>query len=188
MIDSRDSYSEPLKLGKHLPINLDDAYKRKNSDFHTSPESFAHAVRVLMLGYALVSAADGERPWCSLGAALKRISTVENLSRISAKSGHVCHHKIVEAEMNVRCEWTRIAQAETILRLSDVIEIVGQRFAIWPISAELKGVGGKGSFNRNKLTSFNPYSQENWRGNNREYSSSSWQVPNKGGVVEYFLY
>ena len=165
-LDGRDSFSEPLKLGKHLSINLDGALKRRTSDFNASPEAFAHAVRVLLLGYALVSSADTGRPWCTLDAAMKHISTVENLSRISAKSGHANHHKIVEAEMTVRCEWTRVSQAETALTVSDIIEIVSQRFSIWPLSSDLKGSsGGKGLIAR-KVANVNPYTNDQWQWNN----------------------
>ena len=166
MIDGRDTFSEPLKLGKHLSINLDGAMKRKVSDFASSPEAFVHAVRVLMMGYALVSAADAGLPWVSLDAAQKHIATVENLSRISARGGHTFHQRILDAEMNVRCEWTRVAQAESSLLLSDIIEIVGQRFTIWPTPAELKGSGGKGV--SRKVPQYNPYSNE------PSSSSSGW--------------
>merc|ERR1712105_518575 len=177
LYDGRDAYSEPLKLGKHLSITLDGALKRKTSDFNASPEAFVHAVKVLLLGYVLVSAADEGRPWCSLDAAQKHITTVENLSRISAKAGHPFHHKILEAEMNVRCEWTRIAQAETILCLSDVIEIVSQRLTIWPIATELKGMSGKGSVNKSKPTSFNPYENNDYYA--RQPYLFSWQGSGK---------
>ena len=172
-----------MKLGKHLSINLDGAYKRKNSDFNSSPEAFAHAVRVPMLGYVLVSAGDEGRPWCSLGAAMKHISTVENLTRVSARSGHSGHHKIVDAELNVRCEWTRVAQAETVLCLSDVIEIVGQRFTIWPLSTDLKGLGGKGSFTRYKMPYSNDAQSSSWRGG-RDWNSQ-WQQSNKNLLLGY---
>ena len=166
MIDGRDCFNEPLKLGRHLSINLEGAMKRKVSDFNSSPEAFVHAVRVLMFGYALVSAADQGPPWCSLDAAQKHISTVENLSRMSARGGHINHQRIVEAEMNVRCEWTRVAQAESILCLSDIIEIVSQRFTMWPVITDLKGSGGKGISKLRSVANYNPYNDS---------SSSSWQ-------------
>ena len=96
---------------------------RRVSDFNASPGAFARTVRVMLLGYVSVSAG---RPWRSLGASQKRISTVEGISRISARTGHSNRHKIAESEMNLRCEWARIDQADTILRLSDVIEVVGE--------------------------------------------------------------
>ena len=62
LMDGRDTYDEPLKLGRQLSTDLDGALRRKRSDFNSSPEAFVHAVRVLMRGYALVSAADEGRP------------------------------------------------------------------------------------------------------------------------------
>ena len=139
-----------------------------------------------MLGYVLVSAADEGRPWRSLGAALKPISTVENLSRVSAKAGHWGRQKIIDAALNVRCEWARISLAETVLCLSDVIEIVGQRFTIWPIATELKGFGGKGSFSKKRVT--NPYSNDaqssGWRGKG-DWSVTPWQQAPRNLLLEY---
>ena len=130
MIDDRDYYSEPFKLGKHSPIHLDGAFKRKTSDSNASPEAFAHAARVLMYVYVVASDADSGRPWRSLDAAQKHVSTVENLPRAPARAGRPSHRKILDAEVNVRCEWARVTQAETTLSLRDIIEIVSQRFTI----------------------------------------------------------
>ena len=175
--DGRDSYNEPLKLGKHIQINLDGAQKKRNSDFNTSPEAFAHAVRVLMMGYALVSAAD-TIPWCSLDAARKHLSLVDAATRASARGFHANHHKIVEAEMTARNEWVRVAQAETQLILSDIIELVVQRHSIWPAVSELKGGKGKGGAKKGH----NPYAssssnQQGWQNNGgwQEWNSSTNQ-------------
>ena len=128
MIDGRDSYNEPLKLGKHLSINLDSALRREVSEFNSSPEAFARAVRVLMLWYVLASSADVGNPWRSSGAAQQHISTVGNLSRISARSGQYNRNKILDAEMNVRFERARIAQAETIFFLGRRRRNCGAKF------------------------------------------------------------
>ena len=61
-IDGRDSYNKPMRLGKHLSINLDGALKRELSDFNASTAAFARGARVLMMGYVLVSATDTTRP------------------------------------------------------------------------------------------------------------------------------
>ena len=135
-----------MKLGKHLSISLDGPFRRKSSDFNSAPDTFLRAASVLMMGNVRASAADVGPTWCSLGVAQKHISTVERLSRIPANAGRGAHRKIVDAEMNVRCEWARASRAESIICLIEVIEIVGQRVTICPIATESKGFGGKWSF------------------------------------------
>ena len=54
-------------------------------DFLLSAESFVHAIRVLMHGYALVSM--GDEPgseWVALGTALARVATVGDFSRANS--------------------------------------------------------------------------------------------------------
>ena len=152
--DGRDAFNEPLRLGKHIQIDLGGAAKKRFSDFASSTEAFLHAVRILLIGYALVSAADPV-PWCSLGAAQRYINCVESVSRISAKSNHIFHRKLLDAEMNARSEWTRIAQAEPNLSLVDIIEIIANKHTIWPVAADLKGTKGAGWPNKRSAT--NPY-------------------------------
>ena len=48
-----------------------------------------------------------------------------------------------------------VSQADSIF-LIGVIEIVGRRFAIWPVPTELKGRGGKGVSTTRNSTSSNP--------------------------------
>ena len=144
LCDGRDTISEPLKLGKHIQIDIGGATKKRFSDFGSSPEAFLRAVRILLLGYALVSAAD-PTPRCSLDAAQRYISCVEAVSRLSAKSHHANHQKILDADMSARIEWTRVAQAEPSLNLGDIIEIAANKHTIWPIAADLKGTKGDGS-------------------------------------------
>ena len=166
MAGGRDSYKDPLKLGKHLSVNLGGALKWKTSDSNASPDAYLRAVRVLMMGYVLVAAADSGRPRRSLGAARKHISTMGDLSRMSAKAGQLRHRKILESDMNARREWTRIAQPGDILRTVEVVDSFGRWFAIWPISTELKAVGGKRSLSKQKSASTAPYSND-W---------NSWQI------------
>ena len=140
---------------------------------------------MLLLGYVLVSAADDGRPWRSIDAAQKHISTVENVPRISAKAGHQLPHKILGGEMNVRGERTRVAQAETILRLSDVIEIVSQRFTIWPVATELKGFG-KASFSKSKLTGFTPYLSQNDNSSRQNQYARKYNSVKDRGLFDRF--
>ena len=129
------------------------------------------------MGYTLVSAGDAAKPWCSLDAAQKHISHVECAIRASAKSNHANHHKILDAEMTVRAEWTRIAQREPTLDLSDIVEIVSHRHTNWPIVTELRNPSAKGWSNRRNV--FNPYRNNGYRGHGWN-SASSWQAPQTG--------
>ena len=75
----------------------------KNSEFPSSADAFARAVRVLMHGYAIVSMADppgGE--WCGMEAALRHISVVGNVSRANSKSTAFTRGRIMEADAVVR--------------------------------------------------------------------------------------
>ena len=116
-----------------------------------------------MHGYVLVSAADTGPPWCSLDAANRHLASVENLSRASAKNYHAMHHKLTEAEMAVRNEWTRMSQAEPRLTLTEIIELVSQRHTLWPVISELKSPAiGKGNDRiLKKEENRNPYEQRN---------------------------
>ena len=110
---------------------------KKNNDFSQSPESFCHAVRVLMHGYAIVSMEDpaGDE-WRSLGAALQHVSTVESFSRANSKSAGSLHYRIMEAEAAVRSEWTKLGQTQQGISLTAIIDVVAQRHAIWPLLSE----------------------------------------------------
>ena len=175
LIDGRDFHSEPVRLSKNLTIDLAGPNKRTASDFNTSAEPFLHAVRVIMNGYALVSANDTV-PWCSLEADRKRLTIGGNISRASSKSQHTAHNKILDTEMQVRCEWARISQSDTRYSLSDVIEIVAHRHSIWPITADLRGTrDGEGRVNR----TVNPYSND-WPSASSSYGKSYWSKGGKG--------
>ena len=74
--------------------------------FNLPPENFAHTVKVLMMGYVLVSANDPpgmER--CTLEAAKAHIDIVEHYSRLDSLAQHQLHYRIMEIEMAVRNEW-----------------------------------------------------------------------------------
>ena len=61
MMDGRDLIAEPqsrTKLGKDLTLLIETKDNRENSDFNLPIESFAHALKVLMMGYVLVSCLD----------------------------------------------------------------------------------------------------------------------------------
>lgn len=169
LIDGRYFHSEPANLSKNLTTDLAGGTKRNTSDFNTSAESFLRAARVLMGGYALVSAFD-VIPWCALEAAQKHIITVGNISRTSSKHRHTARSRILDAEMPARREWARIAQSDTRYTLTDIIEIVSQRHSIFPIANGLKGVRNwKGGVSKHA-----PYGSPP-NGNDR---ANSWQ--NKG--------
>ena len=115
-----------------------------------------------MRGYALVSVRDAD-PWGSLEAAQQHISTVGDISRGSAKFHHTAHNRILDAEMQVRFGWARIAHNDTRYSPADIIEIVSQRRSIWPITMDLMGTSNwKTGINR----AINAYAP----------SSSSWQT------------
>ena len=65
MVDGRDLVAEPqsrTKLGKDLTLLIETKDNRKNSDYNSTSEAFAHAVKVLTMGYVLVSALDPPNP------------------------------------------------------------------------------------------------------------------------------
>ena len=141
-VDSTVSAIEPMRISKTSPILIETnlmQFTRKSSDFAKSPESFTHAVRVLMLSYALVSCRDQEdNTWCSLEAAQAHISTVEHYSRLSSLHNHSLHNRIMEADMAVRQEWTRVLQHEPRLKLTDAIALVAQQRTVWPLGSEFR--------------------------------------------------
>ena len=147
--ENRDIRVEPTRI-KGTPFLLEEPSQnsRKNRDFLNSPESFLHAVRVLMRGYTLVSMLNvkGEE-WCSLGACQRHVATVESYSRANSRVSHKMHNQIMEAEMATRLEWTKLGQANPGVTLTSIIDTVAQRHAIWPLNSEITRVstpkGGK---------------------------------------------
>ena len=138
--DVRDLRLEPTRImGTPLFLDQNTANNRIKSDFLASPESFLHAVRVLMHTYTLVSSRDPpERTWCNLTAALSHVSIVEQMSRANSKANHILQQRLQEAEMSVRTEWTRVLHADPRMSLGDAILAVGQRHSIWPLMSEFK--------------------------------------------------
>ena len=57
-LDNKERRSEPTRTrGTPSIIDDDGSIERRAADFNASPEILPHAVRALMFGYALVSAA-----------------------------------------------------------------------------------------------------------------------------------
>ena len=141
--DGQNSIIEPIRLGGSSPFLVDTSMVntrcRKHSDFNKTPENFAHAVRILMYSYALVSATDPpENVWCSLDAARSHIATVEHYSRLSTAAGGSLGARIMEVGMALRSEWVKIHHKEPNLPLSDVITIVSQS-NLWHLHSEFRG-------------------------------------------------
>ena len=128
----------------------------------------------MLLGYALVSAADPV-PWCSLDAAQKHIALVEAATRASARGHRAAHYRILEAEMPARNERVGVGQAEPNLNLSDIIELIVQRRSIWPILSELKGWKGKGWVNKKGLPGHNQNQAPSSSWQTNQWQASGWQ-------------
>ena len=149
--DARDLKIEPTRIkGTPFLVDTNATSSRHKSDFLASPESFLHAIRVLMNTYVLASVFDPpERMWCPLTAALAHVAVVEQMSRANSKANYALQQRLQEAEMSVRTEWTRVLQADPRLTLGDAIQIVGQRHSIWPLMSEFRTVknvdAGKGT-------------------------------------------
>ena len=138
--ENRDIRVEPTRI-QGTPFLLETQNQsngRKNRDFLNLAESFCHAVRVLMHGYAMVSMLDpkGEE-WCSIGACQRHITTVESYPRANSRVSHKMHNQIMEAEMATRLEWTKLGQANPGVTLTSIIDTVAQRHAIWPLNSEI---------------------------------------------------
>ena len=144
-IDGRNTGTEPIRLSKASPVLIDTnllQIGKRSSDFNSSPESFVRAVRVLMWGYALVSASDpAGTEWCNLDAATVHIAAVEQHSRRNSTHAHVLRNKILDSEMAIRLEWSRIALSEPQLALTDIIILLSQRHGIWPLASDFRGLG-----------------------------------------------
>ena len=144
-IDGRNVGADPIRLSKSSPVLIDTNLIQlggKSSDFNASAESFLHAVRVLMMGYALLSARDptgGE--WCNLDAASLRIADDEQHSRRNSHHQHVLRSKILECEMAIRTERPRICLADPEMLLTDIIVLAPRRHNIWPLASDFRGLG-----------------------------------------------
>ena len=143
-IDGRDLKIDNtrVKLNADLTLDLGTTSKKRPSDFNQSPETFIHAVRVLMTTYALVSAGDPiESTWCTYNASQQHVSTVETFSRASSKANYQFHSRVMESELLVRSEWTRVSHAEPTLSLAQIIANVAQRHTLWPTLQEFRSLG-----------------------------------------------
>ena len=175
--DNRDTNLEPhrIKGTPFLPPHGLVSTKR-NTTFLSSSDAFAHAVRILMNTYALVSMADADvtRCWCSLAAALAHVHVVENLLRANALAGNAFLDRIADSEKNVRTEWMRLGQTQANTPLSDIITTVGQNVHLWPLTSEFKSYrdvrrGGKDGGKHNAVRD----SHKGGKGKRQDQSGSS---------------
>ena len=110
---------------------------KKNNDFSQFPESFRHAVRVLMHVYAIVSMADPiGQEWCSVAAAPQHVSTVASLSRANSEVAGSLRHRIMKAEAAVTPEREKLGRSQPGISLTSIIDVVSQRHAICPLLSE----------------------------------------------------
>ena len=143
--DSHSIVTEPLRL-KETPFFIDPKYlnqgndpRRRKNDYLSSSDSFVHSVRVLMYAYVLASARDAPgAEWCNLTAAHLHVAAVEHFARLDSRAGHFLHKRLLECEMSIRIEWTRVQQAQPTLSLTDIIHIVSQRHSVWPMEMEFR--------------------------------------------------
>ena len=133
--DFRADTSTRAKIGKEIMLVLEnnDTNSRKNSDRLAPGGAFAHAVRVLMFGYALVSASDSDESlWVDLQAAFMHIAKVEKLIKLDSKTGHTLLPRIRESEANCRNERAKACQVNPDLSLSEIATVISHRHALWP--------------------------------------------------------
>ena len=116
--DNRDVRIEPARIkGTPLLIDAQGQSVKAKTTFNLPPGSFAHCVRVLMLGYVLVSANDDpENQRCTLEAAMSHIDIVEHYSRLDSVTGRNLHQRIMQIEMTIRTEWARVCKYEQDFR------------------------------------------------------------------------
>ena len=74
--------------------------------------------------------------WCSLEAALNRVSVVGDFSRFNLKVSHISHNQVTVADDNVRLELAKIAQNRPGISPTAIIDISSQRHSIWPLTRE----------------------------------------------------
>ena len=117
--------------------------------FNLSPENFVHSVRVLLLGYVLVSANDPpENQWCTLEGAMAHIDAAEHYSRLDSITGHSLHSRIMQIEMTIRIEWARACQYEPDFSLSDAIQHINEtktvsRHKVYPEILKSENIRGE---------------------------------------------
>ena len=112
--DGRDLPTEPHtkeKIANGVSTVSGNSTPRRQPDFNTTPDAFAHAVRALMMGYALASAGEpAENTWCDLEAANIHDSRAVKLAQLDRKSNHVTHSRLTDSELQIGAEWARIAK------------------------------------------------------------------------------
>ena len=95
-----------------------------------------------MMGYALVSAKGPEgAEWRNLDAASIHIAAVEQHSRRNSTHAHALRGKILDSEMAIWTEWSRIALSDPTLALTDIIILASQRRGIWPLASDFRELG-----------------------------------------------
>ena len=140
--DNKEIRIEPTRIqGTPLLIDPQGLNQKNKATFNISPENFTHCVRVLMLGYVLVSANDPPNDqWCTLEAAMAHIDSVEHYSRMDSGVNHALHSRIMQAEMTIRTEWARVCQYDPKFSLGDAINLIGRRHQLWPCVTEFRTV------------------------------------------------
>ena len=143
--DNKDMRVEPTKIqGTPLMLDNNAMNAKQKVTFNLSPENFVNSVRVLMMGYVLVSVNDPPgQEWCTLEAAMAHVDCVEQYSRLDSLANHQMHQKIMEIEMSIRTEWSRICQFHAQFSLSDAINLVASRNT-WPLISDFKAITWKG--------------------------------------------
>ena len=140
--DLRADTSSKTKLRKELTLVLENKNtSNKSSDYWVSSEAFVHSVRILLLGYSLVSAKDSDASlWCDLQSAIPHIAKVGKFSKLDSKTGYTFQLKIREAEMATRSEWEMVSRQSPHLSLSEVIAVIANRHSLWPNDTEFPPV------------------------------------------------
>ena len=132
--DGVEPWSEPKRL-KGTPFFYDTReFEKKKGEFWASPQHFVHSVRVLMVGYALVSAADPGVPWVDYHTAMSHVATVERNVRLDCRTGGVMFNRLTEIEVSVRREWFNASQMASVT-LTEVIVLIAQR-PLWPLKSD----------------------------------------------------
>ena len=185
-IDGRDLKIDNtrVRLNAELTLDLGATAKKRASDFNHNAETFLHAVRVLMMTYALVSAGDPiETTWCTYNAAYQHISTVETYSRASAKANYQQYSRVMESELLVRQEWTRVSHAEPTLSLAQIIATVSLRHTLWPTLQEFRTLGKGGGKSTNPPPGIPKVPKKPWTRTERLLNQRKWELKQQGECV-----
>ena len=132
-----------------LPDNRQKGNKK--TDRTQSPGSCSHAVRTMVLKYALVSAADEVgQVWRARDAANSHLAAVESMYRLNSRANHAPRGLTVGSELFIRLEWVEMHQTQPPLSLGGIITLVAPRRSVRPLRSEFR------SFLRNDKKYGNP--------------------------------